>query len=91
PHTLRMLDVLVYDDVTAERIASSDLFVPGEPAEVEIRANGLWAIELLVQRLNEDTDREPVDAATVDHHLWQLGQSPEIKAVRRHRCRCPWY
>jgi hypothetical protein len=86
PHTLRMLDVLVYDDVTAERIASSDLFVPGEPAEVEIRANGLWAIELLVQELGP-----PVDAATVDHHLWQLGQSPEIKAVRRHRCRCPWY
>jgi hypothetical protein len=94
-----MLDVLVYDDVTAERIASSDLFVPGEPAEVEIRANGLWAIELLVQRLNQtaetaedgDGDRRPTDAATVDHHLWQLGQSPEIKAVRRHRCRCPWY
>jgi hypothetical protein len=86
PHTLRMLDVLVYDDETAERIASTDLFTPGEPAEVEIRACGLWAIELLVQRLGP-----PHDAATVDHHLWQLGQSPEIKAVRRHRCRCPWY
>ncbi len=89
PHTLRMRDVLVYDDETAARIASDDLFTPGEPTEVEIRACGLWAVELLVDRLGQ-LDR-PVDAATVDHHLWQLGQSPEIKAVRRHRCRCPWY
>ena len=86
PHTLRMLDVLVYDDETAARIAGTDLFTPGEPAEVEIRACGLWAVELLAERLGP-----PHDAATIDHHLWQLGQSPEIKAVRRHRCRCPWY
>jgi hypothetical protein len=86
PHTLRMLDVLVYDDETAARIAGDDLFAPGEPAEVEIRACGVWAVELLVDRLGP-----PHDAAGVDHHLWQLGQSPEIKAVRRHRCRCPYY
>lgn len=89
PHTLRVLDVLVYDDETAARIAGDDLFTPGEPAEVEIRACGLHAVELLVERL--DRLGRPTDAATVDHQLWQLGQSPEIKAVRRHRCRCPWY
>lgn len=92
PHTLRMLDVLVYDDETAARIAGDDPFTPGEPAEVEIRACGLWAVELLVERLGQLGRLDPpADAATVDHHLWQLGQSPEIKAVRRHRCRCPWY
>ena len=92
PHTLRMLDVLVYDDETAARIAGDDLFMPGEPAEVEIRACGVWAVELLVEHLGRLRPGGPdVDAATVDHHLWQLGQSPEIKAVRRHRCRCPWY
>jgi hypothetical protein len=86
-----MLDVLVYDDETAERIASADLFAPGEPAEVEIRACGLWAVELLARQLESDDARPALDAATIDHHLWQLGQTPEIKAVRRHRCRCPWY
>jgi len=89
PHTLRMRDVLVYDDETAARIAGDDLFTPGEPAEVEIRACGLHAVELLVERLAQLG--RPTDAATVDGHLWHLGQSPEIKAVRRHRCRCPWY
>jgi hypothetical protein len=89
PHTLRMRDVLVYDDETAARVAGDDLFAPGEPAEVEIRTCGLWAVELLVDRLRRSG--RPTDAATVDNHLWQLGQSPEIKAVRRHRCRCPWY
>jgi hypothetical protein len=100
PHTLRMLDVLVYDDETSARIAGDDLFTPGEPAEIEIRASGVHAIELVVEHLahppapDDGSDRpEPfvTDAATLDHHLWQLGQSPEIKAVRRHRCRCPWY
>jgi hypothetical protein len=86
PHTLRMLDVLVYDDELAARIAGADPFTPGEPAEVEIRACGLWAVELLARHLGP-----PHDPGTIDHHLWQLGQSPEIKAVKRHRCRCPYY
>ena len=25
------------------------------------------------------------------HQLWQRGQDPEVKAVPRHRTRCPYY
>jgi hypothetical protein len=84
PHTLRMLGVLDYDAALAERIAREELLEPGEPAEVEIRASGLHAVEELSRRTG-------VDAATIDHHLWQRGQDPAIKSVPRHRCRCPFY
>ena len=32
-----------------------------------------------------------LSAAALDHQLWQRGQAPEVKAVPRHRTRCPYY
>jgi hypothetical protein len=84
PHTLRMAGVLVYDDDLAARIDAGDLLSPGGPEEVEIRACGLHAVELLAAHAG-------IAPATVDHQLWQRGQDPAIKAVPRHRCRCSWY
>jgi hypothetical protein len=84
PHTLRMAGVLRYDPVLADRIDRQDPLAPGEPAEVEIRACGVHAVELLAAR----TGTPPAD---IDHHLWQRGQDPAVKAVPRHRCRCSWY
>ena len=84
PHTLRMAGVLRYDPALADRIDRQELLVPGEPAEVEIRACGVHAVELLAARTG-------VPPADIDHHLWQRGQDPAVKAVPRHRCRCSWY
>jgi hypothetical protein len=84
PHVLRMAEVLVYDDALAERIERGGLLDPGSPEEVEIRACGVHAVELLAQRTG-------LSAAAIDHQLWQRGQDPAIKAVPRHRCRCSWY
>jgi hypothetical protein len=84
PHVLRMSGALVYDRGLTARIDGGDLLRPGCPEEVEIRACGLHAVELLAGA----TGMTP---ATIDHHLWQQGQSPELKAVPRHRCRSSWY
>ena len=84
PHVLRMAGVLVYDRGLAARIDGGDLLRPGSPEEIEIRACGLHAVELVAGA----TGMTP---ATIDHHLWQRGQGPEVKAVPRHRCRCSWY
>jgi hypothetical protein len=84
PHTLRMAGVLRYDPALAGRIARQELLAPGEPAEVELRACGVHAVELLGARSG-------LAPAAVDHQLWQRGQDPAIKAVPRHRCRCSWY
>jgi len=84
PHVLRMDGVLVYDPGLAARIDGGDLLRAGSPEEVEIRACGVHAVELLAGA----TGLAP---AAVDHQLWQRGQRPEVKAVPRHRCRCSWY
>lgn len=84
PHVLRMAGVLVYDDELAGRIEREELLEPGSPEEVEIRACGLYAVELLAGYTG-------LTPASIDHHLWQRGQDPEVKAVPRHRCRCSWY
>ena len=84
PHVLRMGGVLVYDRGLAARIDGGDLLRPGSHEEIEIRAGGVHAVE----RLAAATGLSP---AAIDHQLWQRGQSPEVKAVPRHRCRCSWY
>jgi Potential Queuosine, Q, salvage protein family len=84
PHVLRMSGVLVYDSALATRIDGGDLLRPGSPEEVEIRACGVQAVELLARTTG-------LTPAVVDHQLWQRGQNTEIKAVPRHRCRCSWY
>jgi Potential Queuosine, Q, salvage protein family len=84
PHTLRMAGVLRYDPALSERIDRQELLTPGEPAEVEIRACGVHAVELLAARTG-------ASAASIDHQLWQRGQDPQAKAMPRHRCRCSWY
>jgi hypothetical protein len=84
PHTLRMAGALVYDDALAGRIERGELLAPGSPEEVEIRACGVHAVELLAARTG-------LTAAALDHRLWQRGQDPGVKAVPRHRTRCPYY
>jgi hypothetical protein len=84
PHTLRMAGVLRYDDALAARIAAGELLTAGEPAEVEVRACGTHAVELLAARSGQP-------AAAVDQQLWQWGQAASVKSQPRHRCRTTWY
>lgn len=91
PHVLRHHRVLLVDDTVAERIEAEDLFTSGEPAEVELRAVAVHAVEVLVSRVRELHPGVDVTAARVDHLLWRAGQSPTVKARPRHRCRCTFY
>ena len=53
---------LVYDDALAGRIERGELLAPGSPEEVEIRACGVHAVELLA------APHRPHPAA-LDHRL----------------------
>lgn len=90
PHLLKVRGVLVVDREVDARIEREELLAPDEPAEVELRAVGVHAVELLVAHLRTAGHRE-VTPAAVDHRLWQMGQDPAIKARPRHRCRCTHY
>lgn len=90
PHVLKMHGVLLIDPALDERIDREELLISGETGEVELRAVGVHAVELLVDDLRRK-GHEHVTAATIDHRLWQMGQDSAIKARPRHRCRCTCY
>ena len=83
PHVLRCDGILRYDTALAARIDAEEL-LPAGREEREIRAGAVHACELLSARLE-------VPARVLDMWLWTRGQSPEIKARPRHRCRTVYY
>jgi hypothetical protein len=89
PHVLRLDGVLVLAPELVERIDRGELLAPGEPAEVEIRACAVDAVEQLVRRLR--AGGHAVAARDLDGWLWSRGQATHYKAHPRHRCRSIFY
>jgi hypothetical protein len=85
PHVLRLDGVLAFDDDLVARIERAELLEHDSPAEVEIRACALHAVELLVAAHGSTT------AAAVDNALWNRGAGTRYKAVPRHRARTTDY
>lgn len=93
PHVLRIDGVLSYDPGLLATIDRGDLLPAGSPAEVEIRACGVHAAELIAQALRSGAtqDGAGLDVADLDHWLWSRGSGPLYKASARHRCRNRFY
>jgi hypothetical protein len=89
PHVLRLDGVLAFEPGLVAQIESEQLITHDSPEEVEIRACGLHAVELIVAALRQADVF--VTAADVDQLLWNRGQLPRYKAVPRHRSRCTAY
>ncbi|MDW3217688.1 MAG: queuosine salvage family protein [Acidimicrobiales bacterium] len=89
PHVLRVEGVLHLDDELVARIEAVEDIAVGSPEEVEIRACGLHAVELLRDELAAEGTR--ITSGDLDNVLWNLGAGPRYKAVPRHRCRCVFY
>lgn len=89
PHVLRVEGLLEYAPALAARIDAGVEVARDSEEEVEIRACGLHAVELLVAR--RSAAGRPATAQQLDQLLWNRGQSPRIKAVPRHRTRTTFY
>jgi hypothetical protein len=85
PHVLRLDGLLEFEPGLVERIERQELIEHGSPEEVEIRACGLHAVELIAAAR---PDSCPAD---IDQVLWLRGQEPRYKARPRHRSRCTAY
>ncbi|MCR4405277.1 MAG: queuosine salvage family protein [Candidatus Acetothermia bacterium] len=83
PQVLRQLGVLRYSPELAERIDRLEPLEAGSPEEVEIRANTIWAVELL----REELARQGRDlmAIELDWLLWGMGQREKFKQRPHHR------
>jgi hypothetical protein len=82
PHVLRVDGVLRLDPELAASIDAGELLVHGSREEVELRACGVHAIELLSAATNRR-----LSPAELDGILWNRGRQPRYKAIPRPRCR----
>jgi len=89
PQLLRARGVLVYAPSLAERVDTYTLIPAGSPAELEIRAATVWAVELLRRALLRwGVDRTP---SAIDYRLWAESQTADPAMPPYHRTRTIYY
>ncbi len=89
PHVLRVNEILEFSPALVARIEAVEDIPIGSVAEVEIRACGLHAVELLAAEVRSRGRR--ITTAALDNVLWNTGARAEYKAIPRHRSRCVFY
>lgn len=83
PQVLRHLGVLRYGPELAKKIDMCVTLPSGSPEEVELRANTVWAVELVRQQASHRG--KDLMAMELDWLLWELAQREEIKEKPHHR------
>lgn len=83
PQILRRLGILEYSQELSAKIDNFELIEPGSKEEIEIRANTIWAIELLKQELKKKY--EFVTSSHVDSMLWLMSQTKTSDENPYHR------
>jgi putative queuosine salvage protein len=82
PHVLRVDGVLELGRDLKDAIEAGELLPHGSPAEVELRAGAVHAVELLAAAGGGRLAPAEIDAA-----LWNRGRAPRYKAIPRPRSR----
>jgi hypothetical protein len=83
PQVLRHLGIFDYTQALAQKVDQEIYLEAGSPEEVEIRANTIWAVELIRQEL--EGMGKGLKAFEIDSILWNLGQQGAFKAKPYHR------
>jgi hypothetical protein len=86
PHVLRVDGVLRLESSLRDAIEAEELLEHGSPAEVELRACAVQAIELLAGA--SDRRLAPAD---IDYLLWNRGRGARYKSIPRPRSRTTAY
>jgi hypothetical protein len=86
PHVLRLDGILEFAPELVARIDAGTLIEHGSPAEVEMRAAAVQAVELIVA-----AGPGRVSAEKIDRLLWTRGQGHRYKGSPRHRSRSTAY
>ena len=89
PHVLRCGGILEYAPALAEKIDRGIMLDSGSEEEIEVRAAGIHAVELM--KLAARRQDRQVTSANIDHILWNRGYEPEIYARPSHKTMTVWY
>lgn len=73
PQMLRKFGILEYDEELSKKIDNNVRIPKGSKEEVEIRANTIWAVELIKDNLKDKIKN--IDSIHVNDHLWLLSQT----------------
>ena len=83
PQVLRHLGIFDYAEALAQKVDEKIHLDEGSPEEIEIRANTIWAVELIRRELEQMGKR--LRAFEIDWILWNLGQGMESRVKPYHR------
>ena len=89
PQVLRHLGVLCYEPDLTQKVDHGTLLESGSIEEVEIRANTIWAVDLIRQEL--ESMGRTFRAFEIDGILWNVGQYEAFKAKPYHRTMSIFY
>ncbi|MGE5838762.1 MAG: queuosine 5'-phosphate N-glycosylase/hydrolase [Deltaproteobacteria bacterium] len=89
PQVLRHVGVLEYSEGLAGKVDRRICLDPGSEEEVEIRANTIWAVELIRPEMNRLG--KAVTASQIDWLLWNLGQDDVFRTMPYHRTVTTFY
>ena len=89
PQVLQAHGVLKYSPELVALLEREEKLVPGDSAEVEIRAAMVWAVELIRRELAQAGRSVP--PFELDWMLWNLGQEPVENERPYHRTRTVFY
>lgn len=89
PQVLRHLGILEYSNELADIIDSEQTIEHDSEMEVEIRANMLYAIELIKNRLHQKGIN--MSSVQIDNALWLLSKNKEFKDKPHHLTKTIYY
>ena len=83
PQSLRKLGILSYTKELEEKIDRLTHVPHGSREEVEIRANTIWAVEMIKAELSKNDKHTP--SIGINDHLWLMGQVKNFDDKPYHR------
>ena len=89
PQVLRHVGILQYSPSMEHKVDQGIFLEAGSPGEIEIRANIIWAVELIRQELTQMGKK--LRDFEIDWILWNLGQESQFKAKPYHRTVTTFY
>lgn len=89
PHVLRCDGILEYAPALAEKIENRVYLAAGSEEEVELRACGIYAVELMKQAAKKAG--HDVTSVNIDHILWNRGYESGFHEKPTHLTRSVWY
>lgn len=89
PQVLRHLGILEYSDGLATLIDEKQEIQHDSEMEIEIRANMLYAIELIKEKLHQNGI--DMNSVQIDNALWLLSKNKEFKDKPHHLTRTIYY